>query len=858
MRPAQARGLARFRRLVLGQLPLTMLANAFFCSNPAYALLVDPNPPQIYNFYGGVGLIDMPSARFDRDGELSFTVSSTPTMDRYNLGFQALPWLEAEFRYARIDRYAIATEGDLYDRSLGFKIRLLQETDSQPSLAVGAQDILGTGAFGAEYLVASKRWGDFDFTGGIGWRRFSGTFSFENPFALLFSSFKNITGGPATGGAPRLGDFFHGQHAGLFGGITWQSPIDGLQLIAELSGDNFHHEREVGSIDLKSALNFGFSYEPWRGVQIGGAYMYGSQFGVRVTLHGNAFAPEPPVRIGEQPVAPNIRSAQDRTDAVLGLVQDRAPVYSQIVTELPKAAPVQAPSLADAIFGGRPSYHFSDVESYGNSLIAEVNSPAGLPACAKLAEVLTSARSAGFTQIAFVSSRNGETKICNANEARLASALTQLRSAELDDNNDRSQAIADRDADVPSEPAPPPADPSAKIVESARSQGILIQSIILGKRRVEVAFINAHYRTQTEAIGRLLRILMAMTPDEVEEFRLVNILAGMPTTAVLIRRSDIERILENSGSAVELLPATDFSNDPIGDPVFDEHNQLHYPQFNWGVSPGYSQSLFDPKAPYLFQIYANLFGSVDFDEHFSVIADIEANIYNNFNSTGRVSNSQLPHVRTDFEEYYKHGATGIGALEVDYTTKLGPDIYARARAGYLESMYAGVGGEVLWRPPHSRWAFGADLYDVKQRAFDRLFGFRNYETLTGHVGVYYKSPFYDLDFSVLAGRYLAKDYGATFEVVRQFPSGIQVGFYATLTNVPFSVFGEGSFDKGFILRIPLDYIAPVNTQQMAVLDFSPLTRDGGQRLAGDQNLYYETDPSSEGRMLENWDHVIHP
>lgn len=857
MRSEQARGLARLRKLIT-KLPLTAVVSTALCSSQSQARFIDPDPPQIYNFYGEVGLLDMPSARFNHDGELSFTVSSSPTMDRYNLGFQALPWLETEFRYARIDRYALGTEGDLYDRSLGFKIRLLQETESWPSLAIGAQDVLGTGAFGAEYVVASKRWGDFDFTGGIGWRRFSGTFSFENPFGMLFSSFKNVSGGASTGGTPRLSDFFHGQHAGLFGGITWQSPIDGLQVIAELSGDNFHREREVDSINLKSALNFGLSYEPWRGVQIGGGYLYGSQFGISLTIHGNAFAPEPPVRIGEQPTPANVRSPQERTDAVLGLVQERAPVYSQIVTDARPEVSVKDSSLADAVFGSRPDHALpvSDVESFGNSLIADVNGPARLPACAKLVDILTSAGAAGFTQIAFVSTRNGETKICDAEETTATSSRPELRSTDTDGDNSVGEMIADRDVDQPSEtPAP---DPNSKIVEAARSQGIVVLSVKVKKRRAEVAFVNARYRTQAEAIGRLVRILMVTTPDDVEEFRLVNVLAGMPTTALLIRRSDVERILEGSGNAVELLPATDFSNAPITDPLFEEHNQLNYPLFNWGISPGYAQSLFDPKAPYLFQIYANLFGSVDLNENISIGADIEANIYNNFNSTGRVSNSLLPHVRTDFQEYYKHGATGIGALEADYKTKFGPDVYARFRVGYLESMYAGIGGEILWRPLHSRWAFGADVYGVKQRAFDRLFGFRDYDVVTGHVGVYYNSPFYGLDFAMYAGRYLARDYGATFEVLRQFPSGIQVGFYATLTNVPFSKFGEGSFDKGFILRIPLDYVAPINSQQMAVLDFSPLTRDGGQRLAGDQTLYYDTDASSEGRMLENWDHVLHP
>ena len=55
-----------------------------------------------------------------------------------------------------------------------------------------------------------------------------------------------------------------------------------------------------------------------------------------------------------------------------------------------------------------------------------------------------------------------------------------------------------------------------------------------------------------------------------------------------------------------------------------------------------------------------------------------------------------------------------------------------------------------------------------------------------------------------AGRYLAKDLGATFEARRTFRNGWQVGVWATLTDVPFDEFGEGSFDKGFYFQVPLD------------------------------------------------------
>jgi hypothetical protein len=159
---------------------------------------------------------------------------------------------------------------------------------------------------------------------------------------------------------------------------------------------------------------------------------------------------------------------------------------------------------------------------------------------------------------------------------------------------------------------------------------------------------------------------------------------------------------------------------------------------------------------------------------------------------------------------------------------------------------------------NARWALGAALYDVQKRNFDRLFGFQPYRVLTGHASLYYQSPYYGLNFQLHVGRYLAGDYGATFEMTRRFDNGIEIGAYATFTNVPFSTFGEGSFDKGFIIHIPLDNVLPINTKDIFALDFSPLTRDGGQRLLGEQLLYGYTQDANEGDLRANWDEVLRP
>jgi hypothetical protein len=176
-------------------------------------------------------------------------------------------------------------------------------------------------------------------------------------------------------------------------------------------------------------------------------------------------------------------------------------------------------------------------------------------------------------------------------------------------------------------------------------------------------------------------------------------------------------------------------------------------------------------------------------------------------------------------------------------------VFAKARAGYLESMFAGAGGEVLWRPEGARWALGADIYQVWQRDFDRLFGLQHYHQTTGHISLYYDSPWYGLNFELRAGQYLAGDRGFTLQITRRFSTGVEIGAFATKTNVSAEQFGEGSFDKGLIIRIPLGWVAPIETQSQIGLDLRPVQRDGGQALLGDATLYDETRNTSEGELL---------
>ncbi len=93
---------------------------------------------------------------------------------------------------------------------------------------------------------------------------------------------------------------------------------------------------------------------------------------------------------------------------------------------------------------------------------------------------------------------------------------------------------------------------------------------------------------------------------------------------------------------------------------------------------------------------------------------------------------------------------------------------------------------------------------------------------------------------VSAGQYLAGDRGLTFQMTRRFSTGVEIGAFFTKTNISSEQFGEGSFDKGIIIRIPLDWALPLETQGEWGIDLRPVQRDGGQMLIGSASLYKET------------------
>ena len=195
----------------------------------------------------------------------------------------------------------------------------------------------------------------------------------------------------------------------------------------------------------------------------------------------------------------------------------------------------------------------------------------------------------------------------------------------------------------------------------------------------------------------------------------------------------------------------------------------------------------------------------------------------------------------------------IKRLQLDYFRQLSPEIYAKLTGGILESMFAGIGGEILYRPVNNNFSLGAELWRVKQREYNMMFKFLDYETTTGHINFYYREPRSQILFILRGGRFLAKDSGFNFDFSRRFPSGLVLGAFFSLTDISEYEFGEGSFDKGFYFHVPIEIFSTTYREGHSSFGLRPLTRDGAQLIQHNLHLYGVTEQGSFINFANNFD-----
>ena len=650
-------------------------------------LSVGLNAPASASDYGTTGLIDIPTARMRSDGTLAFTAGYDERHRQFAITYQATPWLEATYRYTGF------TEFFHWDRNYEVKLRLLEEDDFYlPSVAVGVRDLVGTGVFGSEYVVASKRFGNLDATVGVGWGRLAGEGDFPNPARLLDGRFDVRDAETGKGGELSVGDFFSGPKVGVFGGISYQFQSFPVTLNAEYNPDQYEWDLSRGGFAPPSPLSVGVNWQATDNVEISLSAQHGDELALRFT------------------------------------------------------------STFDSLSEPLKQEPDSFISSY---YLPQKKFPAGY----------------------------------------------------------RKTRWFDR------------------LVWDAERSGLLVieGSLSTDSEQVELVVGNLNYQLWSDALSQHIALADLHLPASVKTIYFVVEESGHRVATMIMPRPSYYGHMNDDQLLVR-------SRMVSGRSLKDPQHQTSFVtgKINTTINLRTRFQFFDPDDPARYQVFVGVDSEYALSNYWSVKSSIALNLDQNFDeSNRRESNSVLPPVRTEIVKYLDDGATRLDSLVLEGRDSLASTLHYRVFGGVLEQMYMGAGGEVLYWPSQSRIAFGASLAYAKQRDYDGRLGVLDYDTVTGFVSAYYASEFYNYDFAVHAGQYLAKDMGATFEVRRTFRNGWQVGLWASLTDVPFEDFGEGSFDKGMYFQIPLSSLFNSSPSRSNFgLGLRPIQRDGGQRLDG--------------------------
>ena len=151
-----------------------------------------------FNNHGVNGLINMPSARFYNEAAYGITIYDGKPDQKITMTSYPYDWMEASFFYSNIQgkpycsqSFEFVCQQDYKDKGFNFKFRIKEE-GAWPAIAIGINDIAGTGLYSSEYIVGSYGINRIDFHFGVGWGLLNGSDnSFKNPLGYLYDGFNN-------------------------------------------------------------------------------------------------------------------------------------------------------------------------------------------------------------------------------------------------------------------------------------------------------------------------------------------------------------------------------------------------------------------------------------------------------------------------------------------------------------------------------------------------------------------------------------------------------------------------------------------------------------------------------------------
>ncbi|MDA9130832.1 YjbH domain-containing protein [Gammaproteobacteria bacterium] len=367
---------------------------------------------------------------------------------------------------------------------------------------------------------------------------------------------------------------------------------------------------------------------------------------------------------------------------------------------------------------------------------------------------------------------------------------------------------------------------------------IFLQHASINDNELEVIFAQTKYRNPVIASGRALNILDQIAPNNITSFKVSEINGGVGLYSIGVNRNTFIR---DRKLFLPPKPDTDITVEPFllnNNKNYKFNPEAKYPALFHTIGPDIRSQIGGPDGFFFGDVKIKSRSELLINRGLSIVSEISYGLYDNMDDLKLASDSVLPHVRTDIVKYLKQSRNlSIQRMQLNKFGQISPSIFYKFSAGILEYMFNGYGSEALFKPFDKNYAIGIEAWKVYQRNYDQMFGMRDYQTTTGHLSFYYHEPITNIIFKMKGGKFLAQDSGISFELTREFYSGLRLSAFITRTDISKEEFGEGSFDKGFSFYIPLEIFSNSYNSRNFGWGLRPITRDGGATLSHGHNLW---------------------
>ncbi len=400
---------------------------------------------------------------------------------------------------------------------------------------------------------------------------------------------------------------------------------------------------------------------------------------------------------------------------------------------------------------------------------------------------------------------------------------------------------------------------SIPIAESAQNSGLNITNVRVEGHKIYADLAIPNEAATPQEIGRCVRHIASQSGIDIEEIIITPRKDGLTFSAVKIMRTDFEKaLIYKQGSPQEIWDNTEFEIKTP--PSKMPHNFFGLSQniaTNIALENDFSLSEEDSGLLYRNSIIASaqsrLFKGV------STGAALRFNLKDNLNNLNRLRPASITPIRSDIDDFTKQRISVENAT-IGYTHTPYPSLHIALNAGYLEEFYAGIGGEILYRPLRSRLALGADLWQVMRRSGDTPLnlGILAGGITTGHFNAWYDIPRHDITVKARAGRFLAGDIGISLGVEKHFDNGAILKGTTSISNrADFDVFGGTTHAyHALTLSLPLGSLRLIPEGSTIKTRIAPLGRNTAQSINAPTNLYDISENMTIDNMAKHWTEIL--